>query len=113
MRRALDYRAIPCPYCGRRMAYKPPLQSTKDHICPKAWGGPDDAENIRVVCYRCNTDRALAGHCIGALACARVVARSEGATAEQVLRYWRLPRPRKPGYWVMIHLAAHLWVSAP
>jgi len=83
---------------GRNRARAP----TRDHIFPKTWGGTNDAENIRIVCRRCNMDRALAGHCIGALACARSVARSEGATAEDVLRYWRLPRLKRfdtPSEW--------------
>jgi hypothetical protein len=97
-----------CPYCGNRMAHRHNRTPTRDHICPRAWGGPDDADNIRIVCYRCNTDRALAGHCIGALACAQIVALSTGSTADQVLRCWKLPRPRKPGYWFFVSHVAHL-----
>lgn len=101
-----------CPYCGEWMTRRGrnrARSATRDHICPQAWGGPDIAENRRIVCRQCNGDRALAGHCIAALACARAVAQSTGATAEQVLRYWRLPRLRQWGLWMRVHRAAHLW----
>lgn len=28
-----------------------------DHIVPKALGGPDDPENLRLACRQCNTQR--------------------------------------------------------
>lgn len=98
-----------CPYCQGWMTHRrrfPRSRSpTRDHICPRAWGGPDSAENFRIVCYSCNLNRARAGHCTGALGCARAVALATGDTVERVLRGWNLPRPKAWGLWYRVHRA--------
>jgi hypothetical protein len=88
--------ALLCPYCRcgmQRRRHRPgsidPHRRTRDHIRPKAWGGSDSADNIRDVCRRCNEQRAVCGHCIGALACARAVACSRHASVASVIRQWR------------------------
>lgn len=55
---------------------------SRDHIVPKAWGGPDLDSNIRRCCRQCNQDGIVA------LACSRAVAQSTGATTKSVLLYW-------------------------
>lgn len=90
-----SYREYPCPYCGRlmkrRIKGKPVRRETetRDHIVPRCMGGSDAGENLRAVCYECNQLRALAGHCIGALACARARA-SRTTRLRKVLRKWQL-----------------------
>ena len=86
-----------CPYCRCGMQrprkgqnrQQDPYRRTRDHIRPRGWGGSDTADNIRHCCGRCNQQRAQCSHCIGALACARAVARDTGAPVAQVIRVWR------------------------
>ena len=92
-----------CPYCGSLMGgYGQPHSRSRDHIVPRAWGGPNRSDNIRIVCARCNLLRGEAGHCIGALACAHAVAGDWRAT-EWVLRRWRLRRPAAPALWFRVN----------
>lgn len=64
-----------CKCCGRLMLPNHPRHKpTRDHIRPRAWGGANALENLRVFCNECDQLRALAGHCLGALACARAIA---------------------------------------
>lgn len=94
--------ASPCPCCDRSMSAEPGLRPSRDHIQPKAWGGglPMDGR-YRTICETCNSLRALAGHCLGALGCARLVAFDvyagaigwETRGARLVLRRWALPTP--------------------
>ena len=86
-----------CPYCARKMKQRikgTPLHitsATRDHILPRCRGGSDETDNLRTVCSECNQNRALAGHCIGALACARARA-SRTTGLRKVLRKWQLGR---------------------
>lgn len=41
-----------CHYCGA------PKANTRDHIVPRAWGGPDEGFNIVPACGPCNTRKA-------------------------------------------------------
>src|SRR5579859_4677416 len=83
-----------CPYCGHQMTF--PGRDGRmgvrtrsvDHIMPREWGGDNTSENRRIVCRTCNELRAAAGHCLGALACARAV--SQNAHPQYVLNRWRL-----------------------
>lgn len=45
-----------CYVCGSRMndSLGDPLCETRDHVMPKALGGPGTAENIELCCLRCN-----------------------------------------------------------
>jgi hypothetical protein len=84
---------------NRRRAHKDATR-TRDHILPKAMLGDDDPSNLRPSCHRCNQLRAECGHCIGALACARAVARSQGRDVRQVIKDWRYRfRVRPDGVW--------------
>lgn len=65
-----------CPYCNRNSK----SNLTRDHIVPQYWTNHPSLKaayrlvivgtNIRYVCSSCNVARALAAHCVGALACA-------------------------------------------
>lgn len=49
----------PCPYCNTVMAADPICrQPSRDHITPRARGGPDKASNIIIVCRKCNGDKS-------------------------------------------------------
>jgi hypothetical protein len=90
-----------CPYCGRAIrgwetGAHNEWAATRDHIFPKAWGGANTADNIRIVCNACNVLRGAAGHCLGALACVRAVAGAGYRSEIAILRAWALPRPRDP-----------------
>jgi hypothetical protein len=70
-----------CKCCGRLMLPNHPQQKpTRDHIRPRAWGGENTRENLRVFCRDCNQLRAMADHCLGALACARAIAFQRGGS---------------------------------
>jgi hypothetical protein len=87
----------PCPYCRAPMTRNHQhRRPSNDHILPASWGGPDDLENYRVCCSGCNGLRALAGHCVAALACARAVARTNRTHTLDVLNRWKLPIPDPP-----------------
>lgn len=88
-------RSTICPYCSRRMVIARSLKNdqlarTKDHIRPKAWGGNNDPNNIRLCCRRCNELRAGAGHCHAIVMMAWSVARGTKRRPEEVLRQWKL-----------------------
>jgi hypothetical protein len=101
-RRSRRSEGQPCPYCRRPMVNpgrNPALRGHRpslDHILPRSWGGADIAENYRTCCVECNENRAIAGHCPAALACARSVARSRGERTHRVLVRWRLTIPEPP-----------------
>jgi hypothetical protein len=70
-----------------------PQSISRDHIRPRAWGGDDTAENRRLCCKSCNENRGTCGHCIGALACVRAVARDprrHNPSVRQLIRNWKL-----------------------
>ena len=52
-----------CPECGRRMVLKhrgkhpPNTFATIDHIVSQAAGGSDQKDNLRLLCFRCNTEK--------------------------------------------------------
>jgi hypothetical protein len=76
----------------------------------RAWGGPNVPENIRLLCSDCNYLRGQSGHCLGALACVRSVAKSIGIQPIHILNRWKLPKPRaQGGLWLRVQRAAHLW----
>ena len=91
-----------CRYCGcallrvrRRMNRAPPLNTaTADHLLPRERGGVAGRNegywNVTLCCYLCNQLRAEAGHCPGALACAKAVLR-RGIRPGDVTRWFRLP----------------------
>lgn len=92
----------PCPHCGFPMA--PParrggpqttLDASLDHIVPLCAGGSNNPENLRVVCKLCNQSRAVAGHCVGALACVRAVLGRKRPPVGEVARRWLIWRPRR------------------
>lgn len=43
-----------CQICGQARA---PEELTFDHIIPKAEGGSNSIENLRLACYKCNYER--------------------------------------------------------
>jgi hypothetical protein len=71
---------VHCPSCGDPME---PLGTTKkrsatrDHILPRTrrYTYPDGTIMHKVVCAHCNNLRAACGHCWGAVACIRAVAK--------------------------------------
>lgn len=72
---------------------------SRDHIFPREWGGTFAPENIRRVCSDCNQLRALAGHCLAILACARAVAEhpkryfpGQHPAAFYILKKWKASR---------------------
>lgn len=86
-----------CPHCGRAMERDPRVTvgRTRDHIFPREWGGTDVPINIKMICKQCNEHRAMAGHCVGALACARACV-PHFKQVPLLLHYWRLPKPISP-----------------
>jgi 5-methylcytosine-specific restriction endonuclease McrA len=61
----LRYFAVDCPDCGCGMSDDSHRRTSKtiDHVIPIARGGEHSLENIRVVCWSCNSrkrDRVLA-----------------------------------------------------
>jgi hypothetical protein len=63
---------------------------TYDHIIPRAGGGSDHPENIRVVCALCNQARGVTGHCVGALVCVRAVLDQPRATVSRTASLWNV-----------------------
>ena len=69
-----------CHWCGNQLFLRDGPQkrsrlsdATVDHLCPRDYGGKSTLMNGVLSCGRCNQLRAAAGHCLGALACARTV----------------------------------------
>lgn len=88
-----------CPYCRGLMLLtergerNDPRRMSRDHILPRQWGGArldGIANNRRFVCQHCNQMRAAVGHCVGALACVRVVAEDRCVLLREVLREWKM-----------------------
>lgn len=77
-----------CPICKNKVK-----SLTKDHIIPKFTGASTFLDcrvsNIKMICLECNINRAVAGHCIGALVCAIDVANDTGSTPRKVLVSWK------------------------
>lgn len=113
-----------CPYCGHHIA-----NPSREHILPRARGGRFDspiASNKRIVCSSCNHARAMAGECVGALACAFAVAatmtwhkwsNSRHRRVRRVLAAWQLmegarqsPRDR---FRIAVWRAQHLRLPPP
>lgn len=96
-------RAGQCPRC--RKAYQPgvtaPHHKSRDHILPVERGGGmfggggrvKGVRNILIMCQECNSLRAEAGHCWGALACAADIAGLHGISVRTIMRRWRF------GWW--------------
>lgn len=76
-----------CPVCGYQMTGER-WRESRDRILPGAWGGQYRPENIRIICQLCNTLRAQAGHCIGALACARAVTGNARGGEAMIMQLW-------------------------
>lgn len=81
-----------CPICGKPMIRQNwhVRRPSRDHIRPRELGGDDAPDNKRLMCQHCNSLRAFAGHCLGALACARAVADENPYAVLQILKSWRL-----------------------
>ncbi len=80
-----------CPYCHRALfsdAYGPLGRPSRDHVLPRARGGGDAEDNLRIVHDFCNCMRAEARECVGAMACGLAVAADNLANARHVLRNW-------------------------
>lgn len=93
-----------CPQCGREMVFSDrrcddtdPQRASRGHILPRARGGEFimhlDTRNSRWMCAACNGLVAGAYHCVGALACARDVARDlsrtdPSVTTRTVMNQW-------------------------
>lgn len=75
-----------CPICGYLMIGR--RRPSKDRILPGVWGGRYVEDNIRVACQVCNSLRAMAGHCLGALACASAVQRTSRQHEVILLKLW-------------------------
>lgn len=67
-----------------------------------------DSDNLRMCCQECNGLREAVGHCIGAMACVRTVARATACSDLHVARRWgllaiasfiRAPRRAAPPPW--------------
>lgn len=57
-RRFLRSRGTVCHYCDRQTDTNDPNRyPTKDHIVPKAFGGPNSMDNYVLACRKCNNDR--------------------------------------------------------
>src|SRR5260221_11059199 len=85
----------PCPICQKPMirSNRHARRPSRDHIIAKELNGSNDPENKRIICQDCNTLRAFAAHCVGALACARSVAEASGGGTRNsliVLKKWKL-----------------------
>ncbi len=64
---------------------------TRDHTLPRERFRGDGlhkigVSNVKILCWLCNNQRAAAGHCFGALVCARSVAGDGDVVA--VMRRW-------------------------
>lgn len=46
----------PCCWCSKPLAYE---QFTLEHIVPTVEMGTDELVNLKVSCYKCNTDRGI------------------------------------------------------
>lgn len=69
-----------CRWCGYKLwrarrgkTFSRTSCATVDHLLPRERGGVNVPSNVVLSCQRCNELRAAAGHCLGALACARTV----------------------------------------
>lgn len=75
-----------CQYCGEKFTEK---QLTKDHVYPRAFGGPTSWDNIVAACGPCNRDR---GHNV---------------------KIQPIKRPYRPTYWEMVEKASQHPVYIP
>ncbi len=80
-----------CPICGYQMMGER-RRPSRDRILPGAWGGTYRHDNLRIICQLCNAFRAAAGHCLGALACARAVARNARQNEVLMMQRWEFGR---------------------
>jgi hypothetical protein len=87
-----------CAYCGKVMQAPRDRgggfnsdSPTRDRIFPGEWGGTYAMDNVKIVHGQCNVERSAAGHCLGALACAKSVARDRRVSVFVVLAAWALP----------------------
>lgn len=119
-----------CPLCGASMVlshevgrahrYDHPHRMSRDHILPREWGGAllgRIARNTRWCCQECNRDRASCGHCVGAMACARAVAKDRGVHLHDLLRLWGMAQVilqiKVPGWYPTRHAQAQIDRQTP
>lgn len=55
-----------CCWCNivlrfERAAANQPDQATLEHLVEKCLGGSDDLDNLKLACFKCNTQRELSG----------------------------------------------------
>lgn len=83
-----------CPMCrGIMRPWRAAgLNPSVDHINPRAWGGNNSTENLRLMCRQCNSLRGSVSHCLGALAC--VLAVAPPSKVGRTWANWRMQR-----YW--------------
>jgi hypothetical protein len=75
-----------CPQCGDPMepAGNTKRSATRDHILPRTrrYTYPPDTIMHKIMCAHCNALRGMCGHCWGAVACVRAVAKPKSAMSE-------------------------------
>lgn len=97
-----------CPQCGfemtnatRRKRIARSAQSshdaTIDYILPRAYGGTNKPDNLRVMCKLCQQSRASVDYCVGALACLRTVLKRKRPAVGEVAKLWLRWRTSRRG----------------
>jgi hypothetical protein len=88
-----------CPCCGFEMtnaahrkrlarSAQPTHDATIDYIYPRAYGGTNKPDNLRVYCRLCVQSRASVDYCVGTLACIRTVIGRKRPTVGVVAKTW-------------------------
>lgn len=90
-----------CPRCGERMVRKhdSPVRPTRDHILPVMRGGGvfihGNVPNYRLMCAECNGLLSMCGHCPGAVAAVRDVARQVCVLPKGIAARWGMEEVAK------------------